>query len=293
MLNTADERRQRDRAAGVAGAAAARNHGEAELDAGAHQARHLVLGIGRDHDERILDAPVGGVGDVRDAREGVEADAVGARVLRQQPARLVAQLAGALERSSKARTARRPASSSWPDLGVARRRRPARGGARSRAGDAPAPRSAGGGASGSRAGRPRGRGCAARPRCRPAPRRASAPSGRCGARRAARRAGSRRPARAGGSRSRGRRTRCSCRGSRGCGWRGRPAAPAGCGSPKGSWACGIAFIAGIAGVAGAGPGDRSWTGAAGWRSQPRGAGRQAGCPVAQSHVQVERKPILR
>ena len=35
--------------------------------------RHLVLGIGIEHDERILDAPVGGVGHVRHAREAVEA----------------------------------------------------------------------------------------------------------------------------------------------------------------------------------------------------------------------------
>ena len=42
------------------------------------------------------------------------------------------------------------------------------------------------GASGCRAGRPAGTDCGRRPRCRPAPRRASAPSGRCAARRAAR-----------------------------------------------------------------------------------------------------------
>ena len=67
---------QRHRAAGVAGAAAARDDRQAELDAAGDQAGHLGLGVGREDDERVLDAPVGRVGDVRDAREAVELDVV-------------------------------------------------------------------------------------------------------------------------------------------------------------------------------------------------------------------------
>ena len=71
------------------------------------------------------------------------------------------------------------------------------------------------GASGCRAGRLRGTGCAAPPRCRPAPRTACAPSGRCGARsRSWSRIVPGALRRAAASRSRGRRTRCSCRESR-------------------------------------------------------------------------------
>ena len=40
------------------------------------EAAHLLLGVRVQHDERILDAPVGGVGDVRHAREAVERDVV-------------------------------------------------------------------------------------------------------------------------------------------------------------------------------------------------------------------------
>jgi hypothetical protein len=68
--------RERDRAAGVAGAAAARDDGQAQLDAALHQAGHLGLGVGREHHERVLDAPVGGVGHVRHARQAVELDVV-------------------------------------------------------------------------------------------------------------------------------------------------------------------------------------------------------------------------
>ena len=67
---------ERHGAAGVAGAAAARNDRQAELDAAGDQAGHLGLGVGREDDERILDAPVGRVGDVRDARQAVELDVV-------------------------------------------------------------------------------------------------------------------------------------------------------------------------------------------------------------------------
>ena len=54
----------------------ARNDGELELEERAHEGRDLLLAVGREDDERILDAPVGGVGDVRDARKAVEADVV-------------------------------------------------------------------------------------------------------------------------------------------------------------------------------------------------------------------------
>jgi hypothetical protein len=67
---------ERHGAAGVAGAAAAGDDGQAELDAAGDQARHLGLGVGREDDERVLDAPVGRVRDVRDAREAVELDVV-------------------------------------------------------------------------------------------------------------------------------------------------------------------------------------------------------------------------
>ena len=90
-------RRQRHGAAGVAGAAAARNDGQAKLDAAAHQRRDFRLGIRRQHHERVFDAPVGGVGDMRDAGEAVEADVVAARVLAQQLPDLPAQGLGFVE----------------------------------------------------------------------------------------------------------------------------------------------------------------------------------------------------
>ena len=72
--------RQRNRAAGVTGTTAARNDGQAEFDATLDQAGHLILGIRRQDHERILDAPIGGVGHVRDARQAVELDVVLFRV---------------------------------------------------------------------------------------------------------------------------------------------------------------------------------------------------------------------
>ena len=58
---------QRHRAAGVTGAAAARDDSEAEFDQRAHHGRDFFLGIGREYDEGIFHTPVGGVGDMRDA----------------------------------------------------------------------------------------------------------------------------------------------------------------------------------------------------------------------------------
>ncbi len=67
---------ERDRAAGIAGAAAARDDREPELDARLDDERGFLFGIGMDHHERVLDAPVGGIGDVRYARQAVELDIV-------------------------------------------------------------------------------------------------------------------------------------------------------------------------------------------------------------------------
>jgi hypothetical protein len=75
---------QRDGAAGVAGAAPARDDGQAQFDATLDQDRHLGLGVRREHHERVFDAPVGGVRHVRDARHAVELDVVLARVAAQQ-----------------------------------------------------------------------------------------------------------------------------------------------------------------------------------------------------------------
>ena len=73
------EARERDRAAGVAGAATARDNGESELDAVAHHRGDFAFAVGVDDDERIFDAPVGGIGDVGDPRQAVELDVVAAR----------------------------------------------------------------------------------------------------------------------------------------------------------------------------------------------------------------------
>ena len=45
-------------------------------DAALHQRGHLGFGVRHEHDEGVLDTPVGGVGDVRDARQPVERDIV-------------------------------------------------------------------------------------------------------------------------------------------------------------------------------------------------------------------------
>ncbi|OIQ69148.1 hypothetical protein GALL_492520 [mine drainage metagenome] len=82
---------QRHRAAGVAGAAAARHDGQAQRDAGLHQRRHLGLDVRAEHDEGNLHAPVGGVGHVRDARQAVETDVVASRVAGELAQRAPAQ----------------------------------------------------------------------------------------------------------------------------------------------------------------------------------------------------------
>jgi hypothetical protein len=91
VLMTA-ERRQRHGAAGVAGAAAARDDGQAQFEAALDQAGDLFLGVRGQHHERVFDAPVGGVGHVRDARQAVELDVV---LLRQRPSTRWARLRSA------------------------------------------------------------------------------------------------------------------------------------------------------------------------------------------------------
>ncbi len=86
---------ERDRASRVAGPAAAGNDGEAQVDQRLHDRGALFLGVGIHDDERILDSPVGRVGDVRDARHAVELDVVLARD-RGEPARHLAAQAARL-----------------------------------------------------------------------------------------------------------------------------------------------------------------------------------------------------
>ncbi len=65
---------------------------ETQFDAAADQRGHLLLAVGRQHDERVFDAPVGGVGDVRHARQRVELDVLAVGVARQHAARALAQI---------------------------------------------------------------------------------------------------------------------------------------------------------------------------------------------------------
>src|SRR5690606_39177518 len=95
-----DDRRvrcQRHRATGVAGAAAARDDRQPELDARPNQRGNLCLRVREQHDERIFDPPVGGIGDVRDAGKSIETDVVVARVTRQQTPRALTQSDRALK----------------------------------------------------------------------------------------------------------------------------------------------------------------------------------------------------
>ena len=66
--------RQRNGATGVAGTAAARDDGQAQFDAGADQRCDLLFAVGIKHDERILHAPVGGIGHVGNPCQPVERD---------------------------------------------------------------------------------------------------------------------------------------------------------------------------------------------------------------------------
>ena len=70
------ERRERHGAAGIAGTASARDDGQTQFEAALDDAGDLFFRIRREHDERILDPPVGGVCHVRHARQAVELDVV-------------------------------------------------------------------------------------------------------------------------------------------------------------------------------------------------------------------------
>ena len=175
------QRRQRHRAAGVAGAATARNDGEPEVDARAHHRRDFVFGVRVEHDERILDAPVGGIGHVRHAREAVEGDVVATGDAPEAPQDLAPQLRSALEIGFERIDRLVRSGQQFVDPRVVRRR----AGTRSRAAGAAALRPTPSAACGCRADRPGGRDCGSPPRCRRALRRASAPIVRCDARRAA------------------------------------------------------------------------------------------------------------
>ncbi len=113
------ERRERHAAAGVTRAASARNHGEAGLDAGADQPGDFVLLIGCQHHERNLDAPVGGVRGVRDARERIEADVVAAGVAAERPPRLAPQTVDGGERLLEVRHCAACSFEQAADLGIA------------------------------------------------------------------------------------------------------------------------------------------------------------------------------
>ncbi len=63
---------QGHRAAGQPRARAARNRLQAELADGRQQRRNVLFTLRRDHGQRQMQAPVGGVGGVRNQREGIE-----------------------------------------------------------------------------------------------------------------------------------------------------------------------------------------------------------------------------
>ena len=83
--------RQRDRAAGVTGAAAARDDGQPEFDTTFDQQCHFGLGVGREHHKRVFHAPIGGVGDVADTRQTIEFNVVAGGELAQHLLGLLAQ----------------------------------------------------------------------------------------------------------------------------------------------------------------------------------------------------------
>ena len=78
-------------AAGVAGAATPWNDRQAQLDATLHQIGHFGLGVGRQHDKRIFNPPVGCIGDMRDARQTIELDVVARGGLAEQSGAAPAQ----------------------------------------------------------------------------------------------------------------------------------------------------------------------------------------------------------
>ena len=100
-----DDRRARSEwngAARIARAAAARDDREPELDAARDERARLLLGVGEQDDERILDAPIGGVGDVRHAREAIERDVVFLRRAAEHAHGLCPERHGVAERALEA-----------------------------------------------------------------------------------------------------------------------------------------------------------------------------------------------
>ena len=95
-------RRQRPGAAGVAGAAAARNDGQAGFETAADEVADFLLGVRVKDDEGIFDAPVGGIRHMRDAGQAVEGDVVLARVLAEDLLHLAAQVVGLGETGGEA-----------------------------------------------------------------------------------------------------------------------------------------------------------------------------------------------
>ena len=67
---------QGNRTAGVAGAAAPGNDGQPQINTALDQARHFFFRVRGQHHEGVLDAPVGGIGHMRHARQAVKLDVV-------------------------------------------------------------------------------------------------------------------------------------------------------------------------------------------------------------------------
>ena len=88
---------QRNRAAGIAGAAAARNNRQSEFDAGAHDLKDFFFRIRIDDNEGVFHPPVGGVGDVGDAGQPVELHIVAACGAREPCHRAATQCQRVLE----------------------------------------------------------------------------------------------------------------------------------------------------------------------------------------------------
>ena len=81
-------------AAGVAGATAARDDGQAQLDATLDQVRHLGFGVGCQHHKRVFHTPVGRVSDMADAAQPVKFDVVFGGEFDQHFLRLAPQRGG-------------------------------------------------------------------------------------------------------------------------------------------------------------------------------------------------------
>src|SRR5580658_7392542 len=79
------QRRQRHSAPGVTSTAPTRYERKPQLDAVAHQSGNLGLGVRHQHHERILNSPVGGIGNVAGTRIGVETNVVWMRMTSQHP----------------------------------------------------------------------------------------------------------------------------------------------------------------------------------------------------------------